>query len=44
MSGWTDTQAANELVVSEEVMIMRRDIWLGIASYLAGHPQSIWGN
>lgn len=44
MSGWTDTQAANELeVTSEEVIIMRRDIWLGIASYLAGHPQSNLG-
>ena len=43
-SGWTVVQATQQLrVTAEEVVQMRRDIWLGIASYLAKHPQSNLG-
>lgn len=44
MNGWTVNQAASQLnVANEEVMLIRRDIWLGVASYLSEHPQSNLG-
>lgn len=41
MNGWTFDQAQDHFQVHfEEVQVMNRDVWLGVASYLARHPHN----
>ena len=39
-TGWTSDQSQKQLQLSaEEVQLLNRDVWLGVASYLVQHPK-----